>query len=474
MTNAPFPGHIFRTYDIRGIAGQEVTPELVRALGRALAARWQAEGTPQRTIVGRDCRHTSPDYTRALIDGLTAGGMDVVYLGECSTPQFYHACRDVGGVDATGVMVTASHNPPEYNGFKLWQGRGTLSGEAIFAIRDATRELLEAGNAESCAGGLVCHLDYSLGAQARAVEGLSCPSLGSRPLHVVVDGGNGMGGEPTARALEALGVRVTRLFCEPDGDFPNHHPDPLVHENMAQLADAVMDENADVGFGLDGDGDRLGVVDENGLMLYGDEVLGILAREALEEHPGGLILADVKCTHRLLEDIQARGGQARLAVTGHSVMKRAVRESGAILGGELSGHFYFGHFDGIDDATHAACRLACIIARRAVAGISTADLLPDWPPSYTSPEIRVEVDEAAKPAIVTEAVAHFDQHYPVDTTDGARIDFSNGTSNNSGGAWGLIRASNTEPALVLRFEAETEGRLEEIETEVRTALARWM
>lgn len=443
--------HIFRAYDIRGLAGIDFDAEWVHHLGLACGTVFRREGKTT-AVVGRDCRASSPEYAAALVRGITEAGVSVLDVGMVPTPLVYYAVKRCG--TGAGVMVTASHNPSGYNGFKVWCGESTLYNDGI----DELRRLMLSGAFSSGRGSVTPHdvgPDYCGDVAGRVFL--------ARPLKVVVDGGNGAGGELCAQLLERLGVRVTRLFCEPDGSFPNHHPDPVVEKNMVQLRERVLAEKADLGIGLDGDGDRIGVVDETGRLLFGDELLALFAREVLERKRGAVILGDVKCSYRLFRDIESHGGRGEMCATGHSFMKAKMRELGAELGGEMSGHMFFAdRWYGFDDALYAAARLLEIVAKAA----SPLSRLLGWPESFVTPELHMDCPDAAKGAVMAKALAYFRARYDVIDTDGARLVFPDG--------WGLVRASNTQPVLVLRFEAESPERLAAIRRIVEAPLEGWI
>ncbi|MGE4292087.1 MAG: phosphomannomutase/phosphoglucomutase [Desulfovibrio sp.] len=449
---------VFRAYDIRGVAGVDFDAAWVRELGRALGAWYLARGL-DRAVLGRDCRATSPEYFEALAQGLASTGVDVILTGLLATPVLYHAVRHLG--TRAGVMVTASHNPPEYNGFKLWGGDCVLSPEEILEVRD----LLEAGDFPQGRGLISTHdpvpawLD-----EVAALERLEPRKPGARPLRVVVDGGNGSAGELTALLLERAAQNtpssdaahphlvVDRLFCDPDGSFPNHHPDPVIETNVSGLKNRVLETGADLGVGLDGDGDRIGVVDEKGRLWPGDRLLALFARDVLRRAPGARIIADVKCSHLLFKDIVAHGGNPIMGVTGHSIMKRALKEQHAALAGEMSGHMFFGEgFFGWDDAAYAALRLVALLSR---SDRPLSRLLEEWPESFATPEIRTPCPESCKFEVVRRVHAELSDRFDIIDVDGVRVLFPDG--------WGLVRASNTQAELTLRFEAESEARLEEI------------
>ncbi|SBW05150.1 Phosphomannomutase/phosphoglucomutase [uncultured delta proteobacterium] len=443
--------HVFRAYDIRGLVGVDFDAQWVHLLGRACGTVFKKQGRDV-AVVGHDCRESSPEYAEALIRGITESGVSVISIGMVPTPFVYYAVKSYG--TGAGVMVTASHNPSEYNGFKVWCGESTLYNDGI----DELRRLMISGAFTSGAGGVESRSVFP--AYLADVAGRVAVR---RPLKVVVDGGNGAGGEFCADMLERLGAEVIRLFCEPDGSFPNHHPDPVVEKNMVQLQQRVLAEKADLGIGLDGDGDRIGAVDETGRLLFGDELLALYAREVLERKPGSVVLGDVKCSHRLFRDIAAHGGHGEMCATGHSFMKAKMREMGAELGGEMSGHMFFAdRWYGFDDALYAAARLLELVA---AAPVPLSKLL-GWPQSFVTPELHMDCPDAVKGEVMAKALAYFRERYDILDTDGVRLVFSDG--------WGLVRASNTQPVLVLRFEAESAARLDAIRDIVERPIAAWI
>jgi len=452
----PVNPDIFRAYDIRGQVDRDFDPEWVEVLGRALGTYFRGKGFLAAAI-GRDCRHSSPEYAGRLAAGLCATGCDVVDLGLVPTPVHYYGVRRLGL--AAGVMVTASHNPPQYNGFKVWAGTSTIQDEEVQAVR----RIMESGDFAAGRGVFSAHdVTPSYLAELAGLVRLE------HPVKLVVDGGNGAGGETCAALLRQAGAEVVPLFCEPDGSFPNHHPDPVVEKNVRALAERVRAEGAACGIGLDGDGDRIGVVDEAGRMVFGDRLLALYAREVLARVPGGMVIGDVKCSHLLFRDIAAHGGRPLMARTGHSPMKQALHDTGALLAGEMSGHMFFSdRFFGWDDALYAALRLAEILSRTPETPLSGH--LAGWPPTFSTPEIRREVPEGVKFPAVARFLEHCRAAYPagaVDETDGARIDFGDG--------WALVRASNTQDALTLRFEAESPERLADLRRLVEEPLARFV
>jgi len=441
--------HIFREYDVRGIADRDLTDELAEHLGRAFGTRVRESGG-RRVAVGEDVRESSPRLVAALGRGLRSTGCDVVRIGVVPTPALYYAVVFLG-VDG-GVMVTGSHNPIEYNGFKLQIGRESLHGDDV---RDLRRRILEGKHASGAGEESV----RPIGPDYVAMVTERCRP--ARPLKIVVDAGNGTGGPLGVEILEALGHQVTPLYCEPDGRFPNHQPDPTVEANMLDLMARVVAEKADLGVGYDGDADRLGVVDENGVLLWGDQLLALFSRDVLTRVPGAPIVFDVKCSQGLEEDIVAHGGRPIMWKTGHSLTKAKMKEEGAPLAGEMSGHMFFQEgFFGHDDAIYGSARFAAMLARSDRPLSAHRLSLPQY---LNSPELRVDCTDEAKFGIVEEVAARFAAKHRVIAIDGARVIFEDG--------WGLVRASNTQPVLVLRFEARTADALARIEEEFRSALA---
>ncbi len=448
----------FREYDIRGVVDKDFDPEWVELLGRALGTYFVGKGW-NRAVIGHDCRASSPEYQRRLASGLTLCGVDVVVLNQVSTPMFYYAVKSLGY--KAGVMITASHNPSEYNGFKVWGGSGTIYSREVHGIY----EIMAAGEFVSGRGMVTVH-----DIESAYMEELAKPIPGAKRIKVVVDGGNGAGGEITARMLEMAGAEVVRLYCEPDGNFPNHHPDPVVVEYTADLRARVLETGAHAGLGLDGDGDRIGVVNEKGELMFGDQLLAIYSREMLKETPGATVIGDVKCSHLLFKDIEDHGGQGVMCITGHSLIKAEMRKRNAALAGEMSGHMFFAdRYYGFDDASYAALRLLEILAAHPDRPLS--EYLSDWPQTVNTPEIRLDCPEEIKFKVVERAVRHFKEQaaaggFEVLDIDGARLVYPDG--------WGLVRASNTQGALVLRFEAESAQRLEEIRRGMEQPLVDWI
>jgi len=424
---------IFREYDIRGLVGRDLDFELVYNLGRAIGT-YGAEKGVRTMALGRDCRLSSEEYAGAMKEGLMATGISVTDVGLCATPMLYFAIRHYRSDG--GVMVTGSHNPPEFNGFKICVGPDTIYGEEIQALR----QIMEKG---------VYAAGRGAARTAEVTEAYGDYLYGNvklrRGLRVIVDGGNGTGGHFLVPILERLGCRITCLYCDMNGRFPNHFPDPTVPENLKELIKRVLQEKADVGIGLDGDGDRIGIVTDEGKILWGDDLLLLFSRSVLKERPGATIIGEVKCSQRLYDDIEKHGGRSIMWKAGHSLIKGKMREEKAVLAGEMSGHLFFAdRYFGYDDGLYAAVRLLEILSGTER---KLSELLADVPKSYTTPEIRIDCPDALKFRVVREVSDYFRKDYRTIEIDGARIIFSDG--------WGLVRASNTQPVLVLRFEAST-------------------
>jgi len=433
---------IFREYDIRGLVDRDLTEEGVHLVGKALGTLIRRAGG-RSAVVGRDCRESGPRFARRMIAGLTSTGLDVVDVGVVPTPLVYFAAvtLEVDGL----CMITGSHNPPEYNGLKVGVGKTTLHGAEIQELR----RLVESGRFEQGSGVVRPH-DIVGPYRAYVQDGLQ---FGSRRLKVVVDAGNGTGGVVAVPLFESLGVEVVPLFVEMDGRFPNHHPDPTVEKNLEHLQRKVLEVKADLGIAYDGDADRVGAVDEKAQVLWGDQLMILFSRALLEEVPGAAIVGEVKCSMSLYEDIARRGGRPIMWKAGHSLIKAKMKEEGALLAGEMSGHIFFGHrWFGFDDGIYSSARLLELVSRTD-APVST--LLADVPRTYSTPEIRVDCPEDKKFQVVRRAQEFFASRYQAVTVDGVRVTFPDG--------WGLVRASNTQPLLVLRFEARTPERLREIE-----------
>jgi phosphomannomutase/phosphoglucomutase len=447
--------HIFRQYDIRGVVGSDVTPEVAESIGRAFTTlvRRRLEKESPVLALGRDNRLSSNELADAVKRGMTAAGAQVIDVGLVPTPVHSFAMA-YWGTDA-GLQVTGSHNPPQYNGFKMAISGGSIYGELI-------QEVLR----------IIQQEDYESGegrAENRAVLELYVQEIAARfqiacPVKVVVDCGNGTGSIIAVELLRALGpnVDVIPIFCESDGTFPNHHPDPVVDANLVDIIAKVKETGADLGVAFDGDADRIGAIDDRGGIVRGDTLLLLYGLDLLEKRgPGQKVVFDVKCTQALPEVLEAAGGVPILNATGHSLIKKRMKEEHALLAGELSGHIMFGNdYYGYDDALYGACLLIDIVARRQG---TLAEWIDTFPSFVSTSELRYPATEETKFAIVGRAVEHFRAGHEVVDVDGARVLFGDG--------WGLIRASNTEPVLVARYEARTEERLQEIRSEMEGWLA---
>jgi phosphomannomutase/phosphoglucomutase len=441
---------IFREYDIRGILDQDFDLADVDAVGRGFGTYLHQHGG-KTAVIGRDCRLSSPAIREVLVKALMQAGVRTIDVGICPTPVFYFALHHLK-VDG-GLMVTASHNPPQYNGFKVSLGTESIFGEEIQNFR----RLLEKGGFVSGQGSLETYdiltpySDYV--SQRIRIE---------RPVRFAVDAGNGTGGVVAAPLFKRLGSPAVELFTDMDGRFPNHEPDPTVPKNMTVLAETVVRQGLELGIGFDGDADRIGVVDETGQLIYGDMIMAIFARDILKSEKGGTFIAEVKCSKNLYDDIEAHGGRAIMWRTGHSLIKRKLKEEKALMAGEMSGHMFFAHrFLGFDDAIYAACRFLEIVSRTPK---PVSAYLADLPKMINTPEIRVPCPDDIKFKLVELVKQELGKNYDIITVDGVRVRFPDG--------WGLLRASNTGPLLVLRFEAESEKRLMEIRSLVEGTLER--
>jgi phosphomannomutase/phosphoglucomutase len=447
------PRHAFREYDIRGVADRDLSSELARDLGRCFAEAIAHGGEPPRIALGRDGRVSSPRLADAVTEGMIAAGARVSLLPVGPTPLLYFAAHHLATDGA--MMVTGSHNPAEDNGFKMMRGKASFFGADVQQLADSIESLAGSGPG----GGSSEEVDPQ-DAYVAAVRAAS--DLSRTDVKVVVDAGNGAAGPLGLRTLRALGLDPDPLFCDIDARFPNHHPDPTVPENLVALRDRVRATGATLGLAWDGDGDRLGAIDADGEIVWGDRLMILFSRALLAQHPGATILGEVKCSQSLYDDVAARGGRPIVWKTGHSLIKTKMKEEGALLAGEMSGHLFFAdRWFGFDDAIYASVRLLEIVARE---GKTLGQLLADVPPTFTTPEIRVDCLDAVKFDVVAQVRARFRATHPVLDVDGARIDFGDG-------AWGLCRASNTQPVLVLRFEARTEERLAAIRAEVERAVS---
>ncbi len=440
---------IFREYDIRGVADTELLSDDIVKLGKALGTYIQRH-SGKRVNLGRDCRLSSPRLAEALREGLTGSGCNVTDIGVVPTPLLYYSAVHLKADGA--VMITGSHNPAEYNGFKTVCGEGSLHGEEIQKIRE-----------------LIDNKDFLTGKGTMATYDVLSPYVAevasqfnlTRPIKVVADAGNGTAGPAMHRLFQKLDVEVTELFFEMDGNFPNHHPDPTVPDNLKQLIEAVKREKADLGIAFDGDADRIGAVDENGQVIYGDILLLIYGREILTRKPGATIIGEVKCSQVLYDELRKLGGNAIMYKTGHSLIKAKMKEEHAELAGEMSGHMFFAdRYFGYDDALYAACRLMEIVA---ASGKRLSAQLEGLPPTVSTPEIRVDCPDEEKFKVVEKVGEYFKGKRDVVDVDGVRVLFPEG--------WGLLRASNTQPVLVMRFEASRQDLLDQYQAEVEQALA---
>ncbi|MBI2962777.1 MAG: phosphomannomutase/phosphoglucomutase [Deltaproteobacteria bacterium] len=440
---------IIREYDIRGVADRDFGDENCRLLGRAIGTMERRAGQ-RRITLGRDARLHSPRIRDGVLQGLLESGLEVTDVGMCATPLLYFSVHhwDMDG----GVMITASHNPAPDNGLKVLVGKATIHGadlKKLAALVEARDFVSEPGGRAAERAVLADYVRY-VTAQIRA----------PRKLRIAIDAGNGPGGVPAVPIFRALGHEVIELYTEPDGRFPNHHPDPTVVANLEDLIATVRERRCDVGIAYDGDADRIGVVDERGNPVWGDQLMIIFSRSILEKRNSGTFIAEVKCSRTLYDDVPKHGGRIIMWKTGHSLIKAKMKEENALLAGEMSGHMFFAdRYYGFDDAIYSSARLVEILSET---GRHVGDLLADVPKTYSTPEIRVEAPEAEKFAIVERLKSRFAKTHEVIDIDGARINFPAG--------WGLVRASNTQAVLVLRFEAESESALAAIRSEVEGAL----
>lgn len=441
---------IFREYDIRGIVGRDLDEALVETLGRSMGTYFRARGKKD-VAVGRDCRLSSPSFAKALTAGLLTTGCDVTDIGIVPTPLLYFSVFHMK--KEAGVMVTGSHNPPEHNGFKMMAGFDTLHGADIQELRD----IVEKGRFAEGPGRLSTldivpeYMNYVAG-NVRL----------SRGVKLVIDAGNGTGGSVAVPLFRKMGCEVVDIFCEMDGRFPNHHPDPTLPEAMEQLIGKVKETGAELGVGYDGDADRLGIIDDKGRIIWGDQLLIVFARDILGARPGAAVISEVKASKVLYDEIERLGGRPIMWRTGHSLIKKKIREEKAPLAGEMSGHIFFAdRWFGFDDAIYASARLVELLSRSKERLAATMAGLPK---TYATPEIRIYASDEVKFKIVEEVRRELAARAPVIDIDGVRANFPKG--------WGLVRASNTQAVIVLRFEAGTEADLAAIQKEVRDILQR--
>jgi phosphomannomutase/phosphoglucomutase len=431
---------IFREYDIRGVVNKDLTPDIVRKIGQGFGTLMTRSGR-RDLVVGRDGRLSSKDFADALIEGLISTGCNVVDIGRCPTPVYYFSIFhfDKDG----GMMVTGSHNPPEFNGFKVSVGKSTIFGKQIQNLRG----LIEKGKFVTGKGD-VSEMEIVQPYQDYIRKNIHA----EKRMKVVIDAGNGTAGVVAGPLLRDLGCEVEELYCEVDGRFPNHFPDPTIPGNLKDLIDRVKKTRADVGMGYDGDGDRIGVVDEQGNIIWGDQLMILFSREILKRQKGSVFVAEVKCSQNLFDDIEKHGGKATMWKTGHSLIKEKMKEEKAALGGEMSGHIFFAdRYFGYDDAIYASCRLIELLSGK---DQKLSQLLSDVPKTFITPEIRVDCPDEIKFKVAEKVKEMLSKDNPIIDVDGVRVKFEDG--------WGLVRPSNTQPALVLRFEALTEERLQEI------------
>ncbi|MGD8562582.1 MAG: phosphomannomutase/phosphoglucomutase [Desulfarculaceae bacterium] len=440
--------NIFREYDIRGLVQEEISDQDVTRLGLSIGTYMEQQGIKKITL-GRDCRLSADRFRDLLLEGLLATGLKVLDVGVCPTPLLYFSVHHYQAEG--GVMITASHNPPQYNGFKILAGKSTIFGPEIQKIYKISQDgsFVRGKGTASSKEIIAPYSDYV--ASVIKLE---------RPLRLALDAGNGTAGPVVVPLMKRLGVEVTPLYCEMDGSFPNHEPDPTVLENLEDIRTAVTKDRLEAGMAFDGDSDRVGVVDEKGNPIWGDMLLAIFARSILKEHPGAAVIGEVKCSKNLYDDIASHGGQPVMWKAGHSLIKQKMAETGALLAGEMSGHMFFRHrWFGFDDGIYASLRLAELMS---ATDQPLSTWLADLPPVVSTPEIRVDCADEIKFAVVKQVKQDLAPKYQVVDVDGVRVTFSDG--------WGLVRASNTQPALVLRFEAQSQSRLDEIRDLVEGAI----
>lgn len=442
---------IFREYDVRGNVERDLTDDVVRNIGRAFGSYMMGLGK-KRASVCRDCRLSSMHYRDLIVEAMVESGLDVTDVGLAPTPLFYYSLfnLDVDG----GIMVTGSHNPPTMNGFKIAVDRATIYGEQIQNIR----KIIESERFHRGKGSYREYRDIVADYYGYLRSNIRI----GKSFNIVMDAGNGTGGVIAAPIMREFGQQVTELFCDMDGHFPNHFPDPTVEKNLVTLQETVRTKKADVGIGYDGDADRIGVVDEKGGIIWGDYLMLIFARQILEEHKGATFVSEVKCSRNLFDDIAKRGGVPIMWKAGHSLIKQKMKEVHAMMGGEMSGHIFFAdRFFGYDDAIYASLRFLEIMERD---GRPVSEFLSDVPKTWFTPEIRTDCPDSVKFDVVRELTDLYRSQYPIIDTDGVRVIFEDG--------WGLVRSSNTQPILVLRFEADTQEALDRIQSRVMEDLDR--
>ncbi len=442
--------HVFREYDIRGHAERDFDDTFVRELGLSLGAFYSSRGL-RRIAIGRDCRLSSPRLHQALGGGLIDAGLQLTDIGVGPTPLLYFAVhsRDLDG----GVHITGSHNPPDENGFKMMVGKESLYGADISELR----QIMQTRKFGAVPRGTIETVDVTPAYVQNAKADIR---LARRDIRFALDAGNGAGGPLAIATMTALGLRPIAMLCEMDGRFPVHHADPTDPETLEMLRERVLSDGLELGFAFDGDADRLGVIDARGDIIWGDRLMIILSRALLAQHPGATIIGEVKCSQTMYDDIEAHGGRGLLWKTGHSLIKTKMRDEGALLAGEMSGHIFFAdRYYGFDDAIYAALRILEIVSN---SSMPLHEMLSDVPETFATPEIRVPCDDGLKFDVVRGIVEHYQSTHELVDIDGARIQFQ--------GGWGLVRASNTQAVLVLRFEAESQARLDAIRNEVESVL----
>jgi phosphomannomutase/phosphoglucomutase len=444
---------IFREYDIRGNVEKDLTDDVVRSIGRAFGSYMAGLGK-KRASICRDCRLSSGHYRDLLVEAMVESGLDVTDVGLAPTPLFYYSLfnLDVEG----GIMVTGSHNPPTMNGFKVAVDKSTIYGEQIQNLR----KIIESERYTRGTGSYGEYTDIVKDYYGYLRSNIRI----GKNFKVVIDAGNGTGGVIALPIMREFGQQVTDLFCDMDGHFPNHFPDPTVEKNLVTLRDTVRRERADVGIGYDGDADRIGVVDEQGGIIWGDYLMLIFARQILKKHKGGTFVSEVKCSTNLFDDIARRGGVPIMWKAGHSLIKQKMKETHALMGGEMSGHIFFAdRFFGYDDAIYASLRFLEVMEEE---GRPVSEFLSDLPRTYSTPEIRVDCADNVKFDVVRDLTDLYRSQYPIIDTDGVRAIFD--------GGWALVRSSNTQPILVLRFEAGTREDLDRIQSMVNEDLEKIM
>ncbi|NNM34983.1 MAG: phosphomannomutase/phosphoglucomutase, partial [Gemmatimonadetes bacterium] len=442
------PQHVFREYDIRGVVETDLTPDFVRALGRGLGTMFRRAGA-QKVALGRDVRESGERLRDDLAHGLRAVGCDVVDFGRLATPSFYHGCAT--GPEDAGIQITGSHNPPEFNGFKIVLHGLSFFGEQI----QQTRQIMVDEDFETGEGSF-----SERPVTAAYIADLVAKADLARPVRFAYDSGNGAAALVAADVFAGISQEPVALFDEPDGTFPNHHPDPAVEENLEDLRQAVREGGLELGVAYDGDADRIGVIDDQGQVLWGDQLLILYARDLLSRHPGASVIFDVKCSQTLADAIERAGGQPIIWKTGHSLIKTKMKETKAPLAGEMSGHMFFAEdYYGFDDAIYATLKLLEIVSRSEQ---PLSRMLADVPKMVSTPEIRVDCPDAIKFDVVRHVTDHFRSRYDVVDIDGVRVKFDAG--------WGLVRASNTQPALVVRVEATSEEHKNAYHAELTSAI----